>query len=242
MLLLGITQGAVVAFAGSTPEGGPRLPSDAPPAVAPEGDEAGGESWAIHGQATSIWQAQTAFHSAIPNGTNSLKNGSNVAETLPLTLFGGVRLREGAEIWIEPEVDQAPVCPAPTASPAFPTARRSRSKTGPRICACRRFFFARPSISVARARRWNPTWTCAAARRRPTVSLGRSARSRSRTCSTSTARVAARRNFPPKSLDRALRPGPLAGAALRTWVVWPGGVNSVAPHRAPAGQLTDNFR
>ncbi len=73
---------------------------------APAAAEAGPESWAIHGQATNIWQYHPGFRSSIPRGPNSLESDSSVAETLSVTLFAGVRLWHGGEAWISPEIDQ----------------------------------------------------------------------------------------------------------------------------------------
>ena len=64
------------------------------------------KSWAIHGQATSVWQYHPAFTSRIPPGPQSLDAGSRGNETLSATLYGGVRLWPGAEAWVDPEIDQ----------------------------------------------------------------------------------------------------------------------------------------
>jgi high affinity Mn2+ porin len=63
------------------------------------------EDWAIHGQITHVWQYHPAFRSPY-RGANSLDPGSRGNETLDATLYLGVRLWEGAEAWINPEVDQ----------------------------------------------------------------------------------------------------------------------------------------
>jgi high affinity Mn2+ porin len=87
----------------------PPMPAPEDPA-APQADAAAGdatpESWAIHGQATNIWQYHPGFNSGNVQGRNSLESGSSDAETLSVTLFAGVRLWAGAEAWVEPEVDQ----------------------------------------------------------------------------------------------------------------------------------------
>ena len=74
-------------------------------AAAPDTDAAA-DSRAIHRQASAIWQHHPRFSSVIARGTNSLENTSDFAETLSLTLLAGVRLWDGAEFWIDPEVDQ----------------------------------------------------------------------------------------------------------------------------------------
>lgn len=83
--------------------------SAAPPTETPvpaAADATAPESWAIHGQATNIWQYHPGFNSSIPRGQNSLESSNSVAETLSVTVFAGVRLWKGAEAWVAPEVDQ----------------------------------------------------------------------------------------------------------------------------------------
>ena len=63
------------------------------------------ESWAIHGQSTLVEQYHPAFTS--PNsGPLSLNPGSRGDETVDVTLYAGFRPWSGAEIWINPEMDQ----------------------------------------------------------------------------------------------------------------------------------------
>ncbi len=59
----------------------------------------------FHGQATFVWQGYPAFRSPYA-GTNSLPGGGEGRETSDVTLFAGVRLWQGAELWINPEIDQ----------------------------------------------------------------------------------------------------------------------------------------
>jgi high affinity Mn2+ porin len=84
----------------------PEPAADVPAATAPADADATPESWAIHGQATNVWQYHPAFTSAIPPGPNSLNSGSRGNETVSVTLYGGVRLWPGAEAWVNPEIDQ----------------------------------------------------------------------------------------------------------------------------------------
>lgn len=63
------------------------------------------QQWAIHGQTTTVWGYQPAFRSAY-QGAHSLPPAANGRETFDLTLYGGVRLWPGAELWINPEIDQ----------------------------------------------------------------------------------------------------------------------------------------
>jgi high affinity Mn2+ porin len=61
--------------------------------------------WAMHGQGTVTTQGVFGFP-ATHNGPNSLPSGGETRETVDATLFAGLRLWRGAEVWINPEVDQ----------------------------------------------------------------------------------------------------------------------------------------
>src|SRR5271155_1034702 len=63
------------------------------------------ENWAIHGQATNVWLLQPAFRSPY-QGPQSLSPAANGRETIDTTLYAGIQPWLGAEIWINPEVDQ----------------------------------------------------------------------------------------------------------------------------------------
>jgi high affinity Mn2+ porin len=63
------------------------------------------ENWAIHSQATLTWLLQPAFRSPY-QGPQSLSPAANGRETIDATLYAGFRPWPGAEIWINPEVDQ----------------------------------------------------------------------------------------------------------------------------------------
>jgi high affinity Mn2+ porin len=62
------------------------------------------ESFAVHGQATYVEQAADRFHAPYA-GQHSLSPGAN-EETVDVSLFLGARLWRGAEIWVQPEMDQ----------------------------------------------------------------------------------------------------------------------------------------
>jgi high affinity Mn2+ porin len=62
------------------------------------------QRFAIHGQITYVVQADDGFHAPYA-GRNSLTPARN-EETVDATLFVGARLWRGAEIWIQPEMDQ----------------------------------------------------------------------------------------------------------------------------------------
>jgi high affinity Mn2+ porin len=59
----------------------------------------------FHGQSTFVGQALPAFRSPF-SGTNSLPGSGEGRETVDATLYAGVRLWQGAEFWIDPEIDQ----------------------------------------------------------------------------------------------------------------------------------------
>ena len=59
----------------------------------------------FHGQATFVWQGYPAIRSAF-TGPNSLPASGEGRETLDVTLATGIRLWQGAEIWVNPEIDQ----------------------------------------------------------------------------------------------------------------------------------------
>ena len=71
--------------------------SQAPETVAPE-------AWALHGQMTYVEQNTGGF-SAPYSGPNSLSPGE-ARETVDATLYAGLRLWSGTEVWINPEFDQ----------------------------------------------------------------------------------------------------------------------------------------
>src|ERR1700689_3411304 len=62
------------------------------------------ENFAIHGQTTYVVQATDGFHAPY-SGHNSLSPSAN-EETVDAALYLGARLWRGAEIWIQPELDQ----------------------------------------------------------------------------------------------------------------------------------------
>jgi high affinity Mn2+ porin len=83
------------------------LPPGAPAAVqgAPTGTpDTEPDEFAVHGQATLVEQLVGPFHDPY-SGANSLTPRRG-AETFDTTLFLGARLWSGAEMWINPEIDQ----------------------------------------------------------------------------------------------------------------------------------------
>jgi high affinity Mn2+ porin len=82
------------------------LADDAPPAPAtPPPADSDTLPWALHGQFTAVEMAHPAFRSPF-RGPNSLDPGARGNETTDATLYAGVRLSPGTEVWINPEVDQ----------------------------------------------------------------------------------------------------------------------------------------
>lgn len=63
------------------------------------------ESWALYGQLTNVTQGHGAFTAPYSN-KNSLNPHAQSAETTDATLYGGLRLWQGAELWLNPEIDQ----------------------------------------------------------------------------------------------------------------------------------------
>ena len=70
-----------------------------------EPDAAAAEDWAIHGQTTFVAQYHPRFP-ALFSGPNSLTPKNQARETYDLTLYAGARPWNGAEIWVNPELDQ----------------------------------------------------------------------------------------------------------------------------------------
>ena len=74
-------------------------------AQAQTAEAAPAETWAMHGQATVVEQANLAFRSPY-RGPNSLDPATRGRETADVTLYAGVRLWPGMEAWVNPEFDQ----------------------------------------------------------------------------------------------------------------------------------------
>jgi high affinity Mn2+ porin len=63
-----------------------------------------GDNWSIHGQTTYLSQFVPRFHAPY-RGANSLDSNAG-RETWDATLYAGLKLWQGAEIWVNPEIDQ----------------------------------------------------------------------------------------------------------------------------------------
>jgi high affinity Mn2+ porin len=79
----------------------PSPPTGAAPRGAPEESN---DRFSMHWQATYVEQETLGFNAPY-SGPNSLSAKSG-RETVDITLFAGARLWSGAEVWINPEIDQ----------------------------------------------------------------------------------------------------------------------------------------
>ena len=87
-------------FGGDPMQGSPILTKAAPAAIDPD-------NLSLHGQTTFVWQGTPAFRSPAGSlGANSLQSAANGRETIDATLFVGLKPWQGAEIWVDPEIDQ----------------------------------------------------------------------------------------------------------------------------------------
>ncbi|AIY42255.1 OmpA-like transmembrane domain [Collimonas arenae] len=68
-------------------------------------DQSSSEPWSVHGQATFVNQWHPSF-TAPYGGANSLDSNGQNNETFDLSVMIGRRLWQGAELWINPEIDQ----------------------------------------------------------------------------------------------------------------------------------------
>jgi high affinity Mn2+ porin len=84
---------------------GPTPQPQGVPVAAEQAEQVQPETWAVHGQATNVWLLQPAFRSPY-QGPHSLSPAANGRETIDATLYAGIRPWSGAEIWINPEIDQ----------------------------------------------------------------------------------------------------------------------------------------
>ena len=98
------------------------------------------EVWAIHAQSTLEEQYHPAFASPF-RGPNSLDPGSRGDETFDATLYAGVRPWSGAELWVNPEVDQGFGLSDTLGVAAFPSAEAYKvGEAAPYVRVPRLFF------------------------------------------------------------------------------------------------------
>jgi high affinity Mn2+ porin len=82
-----------------------RFGTDAAPAIPSLAAAPAADLVNFHGQATFVWQGYPPIRSPYA-GVNSLPGSGLGRETIDATLYAGVRLWPGAEVWIDPEIDQ----------------------------------------------------------------------------------------------------------------------------------------
>jgi high affinity Mn2+ porin len=100
----------------------------------------------FHGQFTLIEQGYPAFRSPY-QGAQSLPGGGQGRETTDLTLSVGVRLWQGAQGWIQPEIDQGHGLEDTHGVAGFPSAEAyKKGFTYP--CARMQRYFARQTIDL----------------------------------------------------------------------------------------------
>ena len=125
----------------------------AAPHVALAGDDpasAPAQTWAIHGQSTFVEQANAAFTSPY-SGPNSLNPRAVGKETWDVTAYAGVRPWRGAEIWINPEIDQGFGLSNTLGVAGFPSGEAYKvGKSAPYLRLQR--LFARQTIDLGGAR------------------------------------------------------------------------------------------
>jgi high affinity Mn2+ porin len=63
-----------------------------------------GDNWSVHGQTTYVSQYAPPFHAPY-RGANSLDTNAG-RETWDATLYAGLKLWQGAELWVNPEINQ----------------------------------------------------------------------------------------------------------------------------------------
>ncbi|MFZ0571637.1 MAG: carbohydrate porin [Rhodomicrobium sp.] len=71
----------------------------------PAPSKADADGISFHGQATFVEQGYPPIRSPY-QGPYSLPGGGQSEETTDLTLYAGMRLWQGAELWVDPEIDQ----------------------------------------------------------------------------------------------------------------------------------------
>jgi len=128
------------------------LPAAALAQPAPPPDPADGpdEVWAIHGQATLTEQYHPAFRAEY-TGPQSLDPGSRGDETFDAGLYAGLRPWSGAEIWVNPEIDQGFGLSNTLGVAAFPSAEAYKvGEPDPYVRVPRLFF--RQTVDLGGAR------------------------------------------------------------------------------------------
>ncbi len=108
------------------------------------------QPWAIHAQSTFEDQYHPAFTSPF-RGPNSLDPGSRGDETFDLSLYAGLRPWPGAELWVNPELDQGFGLSNTLGVAAFPSAEAYKVGAATPYVRVPRLFF-RQTIGLGGAR------------------------------------------------------------------------------------------
>lgn len=108
--------------------------TDAPSALTAD------QPYAVHAQSTFVGQGNFAFRAPY-EGANSLDGGGDLRETFDVTLFAGVKPWSGAELWINPEIDQGFGLRNTLGAAGFPSAEAYKvGKKNPYLRLQRLFF------------------------------------------------------------------------------------------------------
>ena len=140
------------------------------------------DDWSFTARPPIVSQYAPPFHAPY-SGANSLDSNAG-RETWDATLYVGRRLWEGAELWIDPEIDQGFGLSNTLGVAGFPSGEAYKvGFTNPYLRLPR--VLHPPDLRSRRRdrRRWRPTSTSSAAHRPPTGWSSRSENSASRTCS-----------------------------------------------------------
>src|SRR5215471_1481423 len=98
------------------------------------------ETWAVHAQSTFVVQYHPAFKAPY-SGQNSLDPGSRGNETLDATLYAGFKPWRGAEIWINPEIDQGFGLSGTLGVAGYPSGEAYKVGSAPPYFRLQRLFF-----------------------------------------------------------------------------------------------------
>lgn len=109
-------------------------------AASGQAEEAGAGVWSLYGQGTVVEQYHPAFGSPY-RGANSLDPNASGRETVDVTLFAGLRLWDGGEVFANPEIDQGFGLSNTLGVAAFPSGEAYKvGKTDPYFRLQRLFF------------------------------------------------------------------------------------------------------
>ena len=119
----------------------------------------GADILSLHGQSTFVYQGYPAFRSPY-EGAQSLPGVGEARETFDMSLFVGLRLWQGAEFWINPEIDQGHGLADTHGVAGFTSGESYKLGFDYPYHARTAISSDKPSISAARHKRSTPTSTC----------------------------------------------------------------------------------